>query len=82
MSTPFYKNVNTISLKFIKGFRNYKDVIKLIKDHFGLTKYELLAVGFAGRDSVHVRLMQIYFNKTLIYLNYSNFINFDIKLYN
>ena len=55
MITPHYKNVNTISLKFIKGNRNYKDVIKLIRDHLGLTKDNLLGVGFAGKDSVHVR---------------------------
>ena len=58
MITPFFKNIHTLSIKFTKGTRNYKDVTKLLRDQLGITKDELLAVGFAGRDSVHVRFRE------------------------
>ena len=58
MITPFFKNIHTLSINFTKGTRNYKDVTKLLRDQLGITKDELLAVGFAGRDSVHVRFRE------------------------
>ena len=55
MRNPYLKNVNTISLKFIEGDRNYKDVITVLKDHISLAiKHDLLGLGYAGKDSVHV----------------------------
>ena len=56
MRNPLIKNVNTIALKFIKGDRNYKDVITVLKDHLGLEKDDLLGHGFSGKDSIHVLL--------------------------
>ena len=56
MGSPHLKNINTISLKFLQGERNYKDVIYVLKEEIGLCKGDILGLGFSGRDSVYVKL--------------------------
>ena len=55
MGTPHIKHINEISLKFIEGDRNYPDVIHVLKNKIGLSKTDLVGVGFAGKDSVYVK---------------------------
>ena len=50
------KNINTISLKFIEGDRNYTDVVHVLRDQIGLHKEEILGLDFFGKDAVHVKL--------------------------
>ena len=57
MGSPHLKNINTISLKFFEGERNYKDVIHVLKDKIGLCKGDIQGLGYSGRDSVHVKLI-------------------------
>ena len=44
MITPFFKNIHTLSIKFTKGTRNYKDVIKLLRDHLGIQTSIILII--------------------------------------
>ena len=72
MGTPHIKNINTISLKFIEGDRNYPEAIQVLKHEMGLSKDDLVGMGFAGKDSVHVRLANNgTYNQVLKY-HYSN----------
>ena len=68
MGSPHLKNINTISLKFLQGERNYKDVIYVLKHEISLCKEDILGLGYSGKDSVHVKLAnnEIY-NNTIEY---------------
>ena len=56
MGHPQLKYINTISLKFIEGDRNYTDVIHVLRDQIGLSKEEIRGLDFFGKDAVHVKL--------------------------
>ena len=77
MGTPHIKHINEISLKFIEGDHNHPDIIQVLKHEMGLSKSDLVGMGFAGKDSVHIKLANNdVYNQVLKY-HYRNQYNTD-----